>query len=193
MPIYPDGTDLYPVGGGTYLGEIREFLLPPDELLKGWFTLTGDGLPLICPEGQALLRLSKLLWWKKLEANWTDPNDQEMKIKVTDDLIYLPKWFIPDGRYPITRPGKNIGCVTLDAIPNITGAVSRTSGYGAVQCYSPAFSGAFYGKTGGTASWQGNTTGTYNVFFDASRIVSTANENRILSRDSCIAINLMVN
>ncbi len=81
------------------------------------------------------------------------------------------------------------GVVQGDAIRNITGQYCNEIFRGAVGA---SLLGAFYQGTQGTTSGAAGGTGSagYNMNFDASRVVPTANENRPLNVTGCWVIRL---
>ena len=62
-----------------------------------------------------------------------------------------------------------VGGYLAAGLPNITGEItSEDTTYNGVQMHMPKFAGALTGVQKGSASWNGSTDGSYNVYFDAS-------------------------
>lgn len=75
-------------------------------------------------------------------------------------------------------PNRSLGVPQNDAIRNITGELIRSGpDEGPLPC-SVNSSGAFYTKSNGGNGSDGKGNAAQNVYFDASRVVPTANENR---------------
>ena len=94
---------------------------------------------------------------------------------------------VPDLRgYFIRGVGRNSAALAAeqgDAIRNITGGIQGLTGYG-LSCQ-----GAFVGQTGGRVfASGGDGYAIPNISFDASRIVSTADENRPINK----AVNYVI-
>ena len=134
-------------------------------------------------------------------AGWLERNGQEIfenqypeLFALYRDKIEAGRAFLPDDRGEFLRgwdngrgvdDGRALGSHQGDAIRNITGDIRAKGGTGLAD-FAGAASGAF--KT--TTAYNyivGHMSGTgYNVNFDASRVVPTANENR--SRNNAVMV-----
>ncbi|MDZ7320766.1 tail fiber protein [Kosakonia sacchari] len=135
--------------------------------------------PFILPVGAIIL------WGgESAPEGWLELNGQEFDVSKNPELASIyPAGRVPDWRGRVPRgwahgstvdsePNRGIGSFQEDAIENITGMMTTDSN-------AKQATGAFYlGTTVGSQSASGKSTARY-VYFDASRVVRTANETRM--------------
>ncbi len=160
-------------GGGFILGEIRLLPFRSAELPEGWHFCNGDRFPLSSAVGNALANLSATF-----KLDWGISADEE--------TINVPSLFSGADGY-FLRPANNTsrmpGSVQQDAIRNITGtALSRggsTVGFlSAHESTGGKVTGAFVLGPNTAATVNMSATAGYELGFDASAAVPTAEENR---------------
>ena len=170
---------------GLYVGEIRLLPFRHDELPFGWHFCNGERFLLTSPQGEVLSGLSE-----NFRADWG----------LEEDLcsISLPNLFHEDGRGCFLRPvdglTRQVGAVEGDAIRNITGELSDDSAYGPLLAVNAPEdpNSAIYAKQKGKGASLNGSNGCCNLYFDASRVVPTAPENRPLNLGMTPAIYLGV-
>lgn len=166
------------------IGEQKLMAFRSSELPFGWYLRNGDNYLLESPQGRALNSLS---------ANYKE--DYKITIKVIDgkDYINVPTAFHSDGRgfYERAVDGvtRRVGSVIGDEIRNIIGSYN-------LYTYDNTFSGALAGIP---LSWNAlntaannNRTGFSTLSLDASRVVPTGPENKVLDIGMTPAIYLGV-
>ncbi len=160
-------------GGGFLLGEIRLLPFRIDELPEGWYFCNGDRYPLSSPAGIALANLSATF-----KLDWGITADAE--------TINVPSLFSgADGYFlrPANNAGRMPGSVQQDAIRNITGTVLSRGGstVGFISAHESTggkVTGAFVRGPNTAGIVNMSAVAGYELGFDASAAVPTAEENR---------------
>ena len=168
-------------------GDMRLFPFRANALPAGWYHMNGDKYALTSAQGIVLDGFTATF-----KADW--------KITVASSLINLPTMYASDGRAYFERAvdgvSRQVGSEEGDAIRNITGAILD------MQMFSPtsqAYTGAFT-KDKNVLAYnyqfqiinQSNVSICFMPDFDASRVVPTAPENRVLNIGKTPAIYLGV-
>ncbi|MFA0055131.1 phage tail protein [Vibrio echinoideorum] len=167
------------------VGLVGEFHLPGDK--PGWIDLKGGELSRIT---------DKLLWDYAQSASMV----VNQSIKNSDPMTHAMKFGDGDGVTTFTLPNHHLGhfvrgtpagighgVTQTDAIRNITGMVSGTSGDGIFDFGSGAMELDEAGKSIRTVTPA--NIGYNNFSFDASRVVPTASENRPYTANLAIKIH----
>ena len=201
LPVVKTGTNVAPiyvvVGHLVCSDWIGKWDFMPnrhDELPFGWYFRNGDNYLLSSPQGQALNSLS---------TNYK--NDHRITIKIINGLQYInvPTAFAPDGRGFFIRAvdgiTRQVGHVEDDAIRNIWGELQHVMQWRGSVPY-----GVFSLNTSTGGSGLNNRYASVichandsdyperPITFDTSRVVPTANENRVLNIGATPAIYLGV-
>lgn len=170
-----------PSMGKQPFGDIRLMPFRYNGLPGGWYYCNGDQYALTSAVGLALSALAATF-----KSDWG--------ITVSGSNISLPNMFYSDGRGYFLRAvngtTRQVGGVETDAIQNITGYIQNKHDS---LFYANQSNGAFY--SGGSTGTRGNGGGgdcTNIFYFDASRQVRTASENRSLNVGTTPAIFLGV-
>lgn len=183
QPIYEVGDN---VVFKAFIGDHRLFPFRASELPPGWYVRNGDNYPLGSPQGVVLNSLSD---------NYK--RDYQITIKTINGQQYInvPTAFASDGRGLFERPvdgtTRQVGTVQNDAIRNIYGGfypisetfASEGQAHGVfkkTQCLSNHTPSAIDGGPGD------------GIVFDASLVVPTSDENRVINEGKTPAIYLGV-
>lgn len=163
------------------VGDIQLKPFRYNELPFGWYFANGDNYVLASVVGAVL---------NALPANYKT----DWGITVSGSSISLPNMFYTDGRGYFLRSAngttRKVRSVETDAIQNISGYIqNKNDGV----FYADQSNGAFYsGGNVGTRGYGGGGDCTNIFYFDASRQVRTAAENRPLNVGMTPAIYLGV-
>jgi hypothetical protein len=171
----------------TPVGAIELLPFRADALPDGWYMVNGDQYAVAAPQGVALLALPA-----DYRTDWG--------IQEAGGYVNVPDLFDTGGNGYFLRPvdgsTRQVGGAQTDAIRNIVGQASNSSGsYGFLQRVDiPAStSGALAAGDDTTYSLQGTTSDSGSFLkFDASLVVPTASENRPVNRGMTPAIYLGV-
>lgn len=163
-------------GSGLPVGSIQLLPFRKMEMPLGWYMCDGATYALTSVQGQALNALSP-----GFKEDWG--------IVMENDTITMPNLFDIETRGYFFRAvdGENrrVGSVEGDAIRNMTGdfPCSSTTYYN---------NGVFYYTSYAKGGYQSTNGFNYKVYFDASRVVPTADENRPVNVGMLPAIYLGV-
>lgn len=169
---------------GLYVGEIRLFPFRKNELPEGWYLCDGTKYSTSGAVGSALQGLSSTY-----RGDWD--------ITQASDQINVPDLFDGSDGYfvrPVNGSARTPGATQSDAIRNITGHLGGGGEAGSTLYSTNLTGGSFYlGGGTGQAHGAGGGSGRYQIgYFDASRQVPTAAENRPINIGMLPAIYLGV-